>query len=331
LHLGSPLGRAVQRSNPDLLKLLARPADFRAVSTRVVNQPLGPMREAPAAPELPSSPPMLEDALAILAMVRETVATINGEEAALHEALTGSADRFESLARVNDFRRLQTLLFEEVRALKRVTMARRTAWNRTLEEFGERVTTLERHVDHMRQEAALDPLTGVGNRRTFERTCREWLERDRRFAMAIVDVDNFKTINDGLGHGAGDRVLVTIARTLARSLRPGDLVARLGGDEFVILAADLSVHEAEQRFEAIGQDVSDACATLAEDGVAASISVGIAERLPSDTVDGLHHRADAALYQAKRNGKGCVASRAGAFVRDRRKPGQFEARHFRPI
>lgn len=287
--------------------------------------------EGPAAPDAPSSPPMLEDALAILAMVRETVATINGEEAALQEALIGSAERFEYLARVNDFRRLQTLLFEEVRALKRVTKARRTAWERTLEEFGERVTTLERHVDHMRQEAALDPLTDVGNRRTFERACREWLEQDRRFVMAIVDVDNFKTINDGLGHGAGDQVLVTIARTLTRSLRPGDLVARLGGDEFAILAADVTVPQAEVRFEAIGLEVSAACARLSQDGVIASISVGIAERLPADTIDGLHQRADAALYQAKRNGKGCVASTAGPFVRDRRAAGRFEAWHFRPI
>ena len=301
------------------------------MSTRAINLRRDLKREVPAAPDVASAPPMLEDALAILAMVRETVATINGEEAALHEALTGSAERFEYLARVNDFRRLQTLLFEEVRALKRVTMARRTAWERTLEEFGDRVTTLERHVDHMRQEAALDPLTDVGNRRTFERTVREWLERDRPFVMAIVDVDNFKTINDGLGHRAGDRVLVTIARTLARSLRPGDLVARLGGDEFVILAADVALPQAELRFEAIGQDVSDACATLAQGGVTASISVGIAERLPGDTTDSLHQRADAALYQAKRDGKGCVASKASPFVRDRRKPGKFEARHFRPI
>ena len=75
--------------------------------------------------------------------------------------------------------------------------------------------------------------------------------------MAMTDVDDFKAINDRYGHAVGDRVLVTVAETLARCLRPDDLVARLGGDEFAILAATLTLQQAQGRFAAIVNAVAD--------------------------------------------------------------------------
>lgn len=261
--------------------------------------------------------PMLADALAILAMVRETVATIGGEEATLHDNLTGSADRFERLAQTTDLAQIQALLLEEVAALRRMTLERRAAWERTLEDFGARVATLETQLDHTRQEAAVDPLTNVANRRTFERTIDEWLEPNRPgFVIAMVDVDSFKGINDRFGHPVGDQVLVAVASTLARSLRGGDMVARLGGDEFVALAVGLTLTQAESRFAAIGRAVRDACAALGHEGLAATISIGLAERSAGDTRDTLQRRADTALYDAKKNGKGRVAAKAVPFIRD---------------
>jgi diguanylate cyclase (GGDEF)-like protein len=137
----------------------------------------------------------------------------------------------------------------------------------------------------------------------------------------MVDVDNFKTINDQCGHGVGDRVLVTVAETLARSLRPNDLVARLGGDEFAVLAANLTLNQAEGRFAAISRKVHEACQPLVQehDGILSSISIGIAECSAGDTLDSLQQRADAALYDAKKRGKGRVATKASPFIRDLRK------------
>ena len=77
--------------------------------------------------------------------------------------------------------------------------------------------------------------------------------------MAMIDVDDFKTINDRHGHAVGDRVLAAVAETLARSLRADDLVARLGGDEFAILAACLTLSQAEGRCASIGRAVQNAC------------------------------------------------------------------------
>ena len=251
--------------------------------------------------------------------VRETVATITGDHEHLNQTLAGSAERFERLSRVDDLQQIQAQLVDEVTTLKRITIERRAAWERTVEDFGTRLATLETQLDRTRREASVDPLTNVANRRTFERTCRDWLKPNGPgFVLAMADVDNFKSINDVHGHAVGDKVLVTVAETLSRSLRGGDVVARLGGDEFAVLAAGLTLQQAENRLAAIGRAVQTACRELIEDGTA-SISIGVAECSAGDTLESLQQRADAALYQAKRSGKGRVAAKASALIRDLRK------------
>jgi diguanylate cyclase len=256
----------------------------------------------------------------LVSMVRETVATIAGDQANLHETLAGSAGRFERLATLNDLQQIQAQLAHEVATLKRITIERREAWERKFKDFGARLSTLETQLDRTRREAAVDPLTNVANRRTFEQKCREWLKPNRPgFVMAMIDVDDFKTINDRYGHAVGDRVLVVVAETLVRQLRADDLVARLGGDEFVIMAACLTLTQAEGRFGAIGRAVQNACRELVPDGTLPSISMGIAECSAGDTLESLQQRADEALYQAKKNGKGRLATKASPFIRDLRK------------
>jgi diguanylate cyclase len=257
----------------------------------------------------------------LVGMVRETVATIAGDQATLNETLAGSAGRFERLATVTDLQQIQAQLAQEVATLKRITIERREAWEKKFKDFGTRLSTLETQLDHTRREAAVDPLTNVANRRTFEQKCREWLKPNRPgFVMAMIDVDDFKKINDRYGHAVGDRVLVVVADTLVRSLRADDLVARLGGDEFVIMAACLTLSQAEGRFGIIGRAVQTACRELVQDGdIVPSISMGVAECSAGDTLESLQQRADEALYQAKKNGKGRLATKASAFIRDLRK------------
>ena len=96
-------------------------------------------------------------------------------------------------------------------------------------------------------------------------------------------------------------------------------MARLGGDEFVVLAAGLTLGQAEVRFNAIGRAVKEACRPLRARRRRASISIGVAECSAGDTADSLQQRADAALYEAKRGGKGRVATKASPLIRDLRK------------
>lgn len=254
---------------------------------------------------------------ALAAMVHEAVAAVSGEQASLDDTLTGSARRVEKLAQSDDLQEIQARLVEEVALLKQVTLERRTAWEQTVGEFQARLARLETQLDHTRREAAVDPLTNVPNRRTFERTCREWLQPGRHgFVLAMADVDDFKSINDRYGHAVGDRLLVSVAETLGRSLRADDLVARVGGDEFAVLAGGLTLGQAEKRLAAIGRMVQNATRLVVPDGTPPTISIGLAECSAGDTMESLRQRADAALYEAKRNGKGRLATKASPLIRD---------------
>ncbi|MET0604579.1 MAG: EAL domain-containing protein [Baekduia sp.] len=160
--------------------------------------------------------------------------------------------------------------------------------------------------------ATHDPLTGLPNRRAFVERVEHALERRSRTARAIghvavlfVDVDDFKLVNDSLGHGAGDRLLEVVAHRLSSALRPEDVIARFGGDEFTVLVADV-----EDETEALGVAERLAAAlrpAIDLDGeprfVTASVGLAVAGARHRDDADQLMQDADAAMYRAKENGK----------------------------
>lgn len=183
--------------------------------------------------------------------------------------------------------------------------------------------TLERRVadrtkDYLKEtrravrQAEIDPLTGLNNRRVIDndldRIVTEHIEQGTDMSVVMVDLDNFKTLNDTLGHSAGDEMLVFVGQLLGKSLRQDDLAARLGGDEFVLVLPETSAESTErlaQRLVALfGQSVK----TLPRLERAPSLSMGVAslQTTGADTGKQLLSAADAALYQAKSVGKGCV-------------------------
>jgi diguanylate cyclase (GGDEF)-like protein/PAS domain S-box-containing protein len=153
-----------------------------------------------------------------------------------------------------------------------------------------------------------DPLTGLPDRRLFERRLDRALERvrhhdDYKFAVCFLDLDNFKTINDSQGHMMGDRVLREVARRLCGCVRPGDMVARFGGDEFTILVDDL--HD-EGEAMSVAQRILGQMETPATiDGhamkVVASIGVALSSR-DYQRIEDLLNDADRAMYGVKATG-----------------------------
>lgn len=153
------------------------------------------------------------------------------------------------------------------------------------------------------KQALTDALTGLGNSRRFREMLASELKRSGRtgrpFCIVFVDVDDFKDINDRLGHVRADHVLTAIGMTLARELRGSDLICRWGGDEFIFLLPETARHEASALAERLR-----AALTVSTDCAGATLSMGVA-CFPEDgrDYDGLVAKADQALYASKRKGK----------------------------
>jgi diguanylate cyclase (GGDEF)-like protein len=168
-------------------------------------------------------------------------------------------------------------------------------------------------VERKRGEAALalqalhDPLTALPNRSLFLDRLRGALDRSRRtsnpVAVLFVDVDGFKQINDTLGHGAGDRLLMELAKRFRGMLRPMDTVARFGGDEFTFLFEGL---ESEQEAALVAHRVTQSASlplTLAGEQRTVSISIGVYMVTdPQEEIDDVIRQADTAMYRAKESG-----------------------------
>lgn len=165
------------------------------------------------------------------------------------------------------------------------------------------VLGFQRLQEELERQATTDPLTGLANRRAFLGALQARLARDpgRGGALAFLDLDNLKPLNDAHGHEAGDAALRTTARLLREAARTGDIVARLGGDEFVIWLEGAEGGEVATRAEALLR-----AAEALESPWAPRFSLGIAAWDPAreEGISRLLARADAALYAAKRDGRG---------------------------
>jgi diguanylate cyclase (GGDEF)-like protein/PAS domain S-box-containing protein len=169
--------------------------------------------------------------------------------------------------------------------------------------------SLEARCQSLHELATKDPLTQVANRAEFDRVLALFvvvhLEQQRPCSMIMGDIDYFKRINDTYGHQAGDEVLKFVAHMLRNSCRPGDLVSRYGGEEFVLLCTDCDNTAATRRAEEIRRKISmQSHAVIDHESI--TISFGVTEIQPGDTPDTMLHRADRALYQAKRQGRNGV-------------------------
>ena len=175
---------------------------------------------------------------------------------------------------------------------------------RSGERQDELVTKLER-------QAAVDALTGLATRRVLDEAARSAISgaaSHEGTSLILLDVDEFKSVNDRYGHPGGDEVLVQLAEYLVRSARRDDVVSRLGGDEMAVLLPGCSVASLQRRAEQIVTDVGTHPFVLhSGEEIRVSVSVGLANA-PADAVDlqGLYVRADRALYEAKRSGRNRV-------------------------
>ncbi len=171
-------------------------------------------------------------------------------------------------------------------------------------------------VTRLKRQAAVDALTGLATRRVLDEAARSAISgavSSQGTSLILLDVDEFKSVNDRYGHPGGDEVLVQLADYLVRSARRDDVVSRLGGDEMAVLLPGCSVASLQRRAEQIVADVATHPFVLhSGEQIRVSVSAGLAN-VPADAADlqGLYVTADRALYEAKRSGRNRVGTLAG--------------------
>jgi diguanylate cyclase len=176
-----------------------------------------------------------------------------------------------------------------------------------LDQTRKAVAQQSEQLEQAQEEARVDALTGLPNRRAFDEKIEELhslFERgNSSYVVALLDVDHFKSFNDEHGHAVGDRVLEFVADVLRGTQRWTDHVARYGGEEFVILLPRMAGHKAKFVIDRHLEKIEHAAFTVDRQKLSVTVSAGVAEVLPGDTISKVLARADAALYAAKSAGR----------------------------
>ena len=173
----------------------------------------------------------------------------------------------------------------------------------------QRLLELRKSQEQLQKMALTDPLTGIGNRATFDLSIKQAVARAQRSgipcSLLLVDLDHFKRINDTQGHPAGDRILQQVATAIEASSRNADVCCRYGGEEFAVILPDTKANSAEILARRIHQQIARISAARAQDHPPITVSIGISSASRRDNCQApeLIEAADQALYLAKENGR----------------------------
>lgn len=163
------------------------------------------------------------------------------------------------------------------------------------------LSSLHSQVEFFQNQAVIDPLTGLTNRRTMDEVLENWRKNEMDYAIIMLDLDHFKRVNDTYGHGVGDQVLQYLAQKLKKHARTQDVCCRYGGEEFIILLPHTPLEEAYEVAESLRKDLAE---TVSPCGDIVTMSAGIAAfsdqaTTPTQVIE----LADQALYRAKESGR----------------------------
>lgn len=243
----------------------------------------------------------------------DRLATVSSSTSEFHERMTGYSQR---IAATDDIAQLGGLVEELLgqtrgmqadvaRAHEELVVARKL-----VSEYEGRIRGLEHELAMVSGQVREDQLTKTLNRRGLDEAWASESARAERqgspLCLAVLDLDNFKHLNDRLGHQAGDRALIHLTGVVRQALRPSDVIARFGGEEFVVLLPHTPSDEAVHVMVRLQRELTRRFFMHNHERVLITFSAGVAERKAGESRDELIKRADAALYEAKRTGKNRV-------------------------
>ncbi len=249
----------------------------------------------------------------MLAMFVESLAIMNNSSTSFQEKIEVSATKIKAATRIDD---LGSLLQEVIDATR--TMSEGTSLaRRQMQDMQEKVvateTTLVRlyeELDKVSAQARHDPLTDALNRKGLDDALsREIANAQRKnlpLSVCLLDIDNFKKLNDRLGHETGDKALIHLANVARQCMRPNDTLARYGGEEFVILMPDTPLSHSIEIMIRLQRELTKMFFLSGKENILITFSAGVAQVGTNETGIDAVNRADQAMYLAKRAGKNRV-------------------------
>lgn len=245
----------------------------------------------------------------------DNLASFAESTGAYHDKIDGYAGRIGAASNIEQLENVIAELKVETRSIQITAQRMRDELElskRLAAEAQRRVTALESELAQTSELVRHDQLTGALNRRGLEEVFDKEIKRAQRrgspLCLAVLDIDNFKTLNDALGHQAGDGALVHLVNTIRGTARPQDTVARYGGEEFVILLPDTPLNDAKQALVRIQRELTKTLFLHENQRVLITFSAGVTELPSNGSRESAIKRADQLMYQAKTAGKNKVVA-----------------------
>lgn len=244
----------------------------------------------------------------IIDVLKDGLSLVGAGNAAYDRTILEKSSRLEAASQLGDIVKLRQTISREVDELRKEVSKKQAQDTHHAAALAEEVEALRRDIEQARSAAATDPLTGAATRSAFDselaRLCDLAAAGGATSSLLMVDVDNFKQINDVHGHPVGDRVLVALVAFCRENVRRGDVVGRWGGDEFAVLLPSASLRVASSKAQRIVKELSKReWSVESERALSFTVSMGVTAWRKGDDPASLIARADQALYRAKRAGR----------------------------
>ncbi len=232
-----------------------------------------------------------------------------------HQKIEGYSQKISKTNNLTDLSHLLDDIMQDTRVIQASALRSHEELLITKKQADEaegRIKELEQELMQVSELVREDQLTGALNRRGLDEAVDVELKRADRnkgaFSVALIDIDNFKKLNDTLGHQAGDRALTHLTQVIKETLRPTDAVGRYGGEEFLILLPGTSLEAAVETIQRLQRDLTKKFFLHNNDKILVTFSAGVALRNEGEDQEDLIGRADKAMYHAKQTGKNRVVA-----------------------